>query len=157
MKFKKSEVLDITGFYGLLLRCMKIREIGRSPTMPNFIYLHISLKKQVISRVSGFLILHRQILDIIHGTCRLVIAHAIHSLADFSAHAFPLRLLPIVEVSFLSRKEPNTTHNISRNSSFLKLFRRLLPPFLPGISNHYLRPNVLLKLFPLCVFPFLKF
>ena len=39
MKFKKSEVLDITGFYGLLLRCMKIREIGRSPTIPSFMVL----------------------------------------------------------------------------------------------------------------------
>ena len=54
MKFKKSEVLDITGFYGLLLRCMKIREIGRSPTMPNFIYLHISFKSPVFSVLSGF-------------------------------------------------------------------------------------------------------
>lgn len=64
-------------------------------------------------------------------------------------HSLPLRLLPIVEASFLFRKGPNTIPNIPRGSSFLKVFRRILPSFLPVISYRHLRADVFFKFLPL--------
>jgi len=51
MNFKTPEVLDFTWFYGLSWRYMRLCEIGRSPTIPSFIYAFISLYLYKIGRL----------------------------------------------------------------------------------------------------------